>query len=143
MDMSFGKYEGKSVAWVFLEDSQYFTWMDSNGQSWRPEFTFAIQLVAAFDAIPLNSVKCHGDCRGHNPVTRLALYDGNYNGQYWFCDKCDPYTNGAISGKLAFISKLSQVIGYKDSQSIIKAMAIAKGVPQRKTSKALKDFFGY
>ncbi len=41
MNMGFGIYKGKPVAWVLLEHSQYFKWMDSTEQTRRPEFIFA------------------------------------------------------------------------------------------------------
>jgi len=144
MNMSFGRYEGKPVAWVLLEDFQYFTWMDSNGMREYQEIKFAIQLACAFDKLPFKNVICRGTCNGQNPVTRLALYNGMYNGEHWFCDKCDPYRNGAFSGTLTYINKVEEVVGCgKDLQIIIKAMANAKGVPRRKTSRSLKIFFGY
>lgn len=143
MDMSFGKYVGKPVAWVLLEDVQYFFWMVDSGLSEKIEIKFALKLINIFDELPFKNVKCHGKCKGENTVTRLSLYNSQYNYQNWFCDKCDPYNNGSFSGKLTYISKFSHVLYEKDSQTIIKAMASAKGVPQRKTSKALKEFFGY
>lgn len=142
MDMGFGKYKGKAVAWVLLEDPQYFDWMGNNGMSGNPEYIFAMQLINIFDSKPFINARCNGRCGGQNPVTRLTLYAGIYNGAYWFCDECDPYDSGANPGKLTPIRTLSHAIGYRDSD-LIKAMAIAKGVPQRKTKKALKDFFGY
>ena len=143
MDMSFGKYKGKPVAWVLLEDPEYFAWMKNNGMDGRSEFVFARRLINTFDNMLFKNVKCNGRCSGQNPVTRLTLYAGIYNGAYWFCEECDPYDSGANSGKLTAITTLSQAMGYRDSDLIIKAMSIAKGVPQRKTKKALKDFFGY
>lgn len=143
MDMSFGKYKEKAVAWVLLEDPQYFAWMGNNGMSGKREYIFAMQLINIFDNKPFINARCNGRCGGQNPVTKLTLYASTYNGEYWFCDKCDPYSNGANSGKLTGIRTFAQAMAYRDSDLIIKAMASAKGVPQRKTKNALRDFFGY
>ncbi|WP_026883203.1 hypothetical protein [Clostridium akagii] len=86
--------------------------MDDNGLNGRLKFVFALQLVNAFDKLPFKNVRCHINCGGQNLVTRVSLYAGNYNGKYWVYDKCDPYNDGACSGKLAYVSKFSQVIGF-------------------------------
>lgn len=140
--MSFGKYKDKAVAWVLLEDPYYFIWMGNNMAN-KAEYMFAMGLIRKFDSKPFIKAKCIGGCKGSNHVTRLSLYNGIYNGNYWFCDKCSPYECGAISGYLTEVRTFSQTLNNRDAAYILKAMANAKGMPERRTKKALKDFFGY
>ncbi|WP_459481914.1 exodeoxyribonuclease X C-terminal domain-containing protein [Clostridium saccharoperbutylacetonicum] len=143
MDMKFGKYKDKAVAWVLLEDPNYFHWMQSQGMDSKQEYRFAMNLINKFDQMPYTYARCHGECKGEHQVTKLSLYSGMFNGDYWFCDRCSPYDCGAMAGKLSVVARFSQVLGHSQSKEIIKAMAKAKGVPDRKTKPALKNFFGY
>lgn len=143
MKMTFGKYENKPVAWVLLTDPGYFYWMREKQMKNYKEYKFAIELIKVLDSLPYKNVKCMGECGGENPVTRFTLYKNKFNGEYWFCDSCDPYSKGAISGNLHSISEFSTVFGHKDQEYIIKAIVSAKGAPKIKTEKALANFFGY
>ena len=138
MDMSFGKYKGKPVAWVLIEHFDYFTWMKDKQMCNYNEFQFFIELLNTLDSLPFKVTCCH--CH-KNTVTSLSLYKGNYNGHYWFCDDCDPYSMGAASGNLTMIHQITKAPFIDDM--LIKAFYLAKGGPQRKTKKSLKDFFGY
>jgi len=143
MEMGFGKYKDKPVAWVLLEDPEYFVWMSSNSMTNKAEYKFAMNLIQVFDSKPFINAVCNGKCKGVNHVTRLSLYNGIYNGNYWFCNECSPYECGAISGNLTEIRTFSQALYNRDSKSIISAMANAKGLVGKRTKKALKEFFGY
>jgi uncharacterized protein (DUF3820 family) len=143
MDFSFGKYKGKAVAWILLSKPDYFLWMKSKGMNNKAEYKFMLKLLETLNSKSFNGVKCIGRCNGSNPVTRLSLYNGQYNGEYWFCDKCDPYSSGALPGKLTTIRKYSEIIGSRYSELLIKSYCIAKSVPKRKTKAALKSYFNY
>ncbi|MDY7993400.1 hypothetical protein UY286_21415 [Paenibacillus polymyxa] len=143
MDMTFGKYKDKPVAWVMIEKPDYFDWMRSKGMEDKAEFKFMIELLQKFDAMAFSNESCNGKCKGQNPVTRFSLYKGRYNMPYWFCDDCDPYSHGALPGRLSTISSMSQAMNHRDRDNLVKLFAKAKGIPSRKTKKALKDFFNY
>lgn len=143
MKMTFGKHQDKYVAWVLLEHPDYFHWMHSKAMTDKTEFKFAMRLIQTFDSKPFSNVRCHGECKGENSVTRLSLYNGKYNMPYWFCDKCDPYTHGATPGKLSSMSSMAQAFNHSGHKELVKLFANAKGIPARKTEKALKMYFGY
>lgn len=141
--MNFGKHKGKQVAWVLVEKPDYFHWMSSKNMTSQVEFSFALNLIKILDTKPFSNVKCYGKCKGKNEVTRLSLYKGRYNMPYWFCSECDPYSHGALPGRLSYISTMSQAFSHTDYKHLVKLFAIAKGIPTRKTEKALKAYFGY
>ncbi len=146
MEMSFGRYRGKPVAWVMIEDIGYFKWMKSQQMTDKPEYKFLLKLVSKFDSKPFSEERCCGSCKGKNTVTRLSLHSNKYNGlNLWWCDKCDPYESGATKGSLNTISKVSDIVRMrKDERNILmKLFASAKGVPKTKTKKALGNFFDY
>ena len=142
MNMSFGKYKGKPVAWVMFKDINYFLWMQHKKMQDKQEFGFMLKLLKEFDQMPIINAKCKGECRGQNPVVKLVLYNNTCNGPYWFCDKCDPYFLGATPGKLSEIRCSGGTFSYC-KPDIFKIVANAKGFPKRKTENALKNFFGY
>lgn len=143
MNMAFGKYNGKPVAWVLIQDPSYFSWMRSQGMTNRREYKFAVDLVSKLDELPFVNVRCYGSKGCSNDVSRLTLYKGQFNGAYWFCDQCDPYSMGAISGVLSSVRTVASIMQHSQVGDIIKAMFKAKGGPERKTEAALKNFFKY
>lgn len=142
MDMSFGKYQGKPVAWVVLKDPAYIYWMYTKKMNQRSEYEFAFRLIEKFDSMPFVNERCNGSCMGKNKVTRLSLYNGRYNLSYWFCDECDLRSAGALAS-LRGVSKISEVLSHPDCNQIVAVFAKAKGAPDRKTSSSLKSFFNY
>lgn len=143
MKMSFGRHNNKLVAWVLIEDAEYFSWMKSKGMDKsRSEYRDAMNLLQRLDSMPFSEVSCTGEKGCTNPVTRLSLYKGRFNGQYWLCDSCNPYSSAAMSGSLTVISTAQEALFHPDANDIIKAMARAKGAPKVKTEKALAKFFG-
>ena len=109
MEMNFGKYYGKEVAWVVLKDPAYFYWMFTQRMTNKDEYQFAIELISRFDAMPFVNAKCNGTCRGENQVTRFSLYKGRFNLTYWFCDKCDMQSAGALA-YLTEVRNISEIL---------------------------------
>lgn len=143
MNMTFGKYSGKPVAWVLLQDSSYFSWMRAQGMDKRREYIFALDLVKRLDKMPFVNARCHGSKGCSNEVSQLTLYKGQFNGAYWFCEECDPYNMGAVSGALSSVRTVASILQHSQASDILKAMFKAKGGPERKTEAALKKFFNY
>lgn len=52
LDMSFGKYKDKAVAWVLFTHPNYFSWMQRNGMTSKKEYQFMLELVKNFNAKP-------------------------------------------------------------------------------------------
>ena len=143
MNMAFGKYKDKPVAWVLIQDPSYFSWMQLKGMDkWR-EYLFAMELIRKLDELPYVNARCHGSKGCSNEVTQLSLYKGQFNGAYWFCDQCDPYSMGAISGVLSPVRTAASIMNHSHANDIVKEMFKAKGGPDRKTAAALKSFFKY
>ena len=49
--MSFGKYKGKQVAWVLIEDPGYFAYLEREGAN-RDELIFAHELLKKLNQKP-------------------------------------------------------------------------------------------
>ncbi|RFB53691.1 hypothetical protein [Bacillus thuringiensis] len=143
MHMSFGKHRDKEVAWVLLKDPGYFKWMQQKGMQQKSEYQFMLEILKRLDSKPYSKVRCYGTCNGSNTPTRLSLYKGMFNFEYWFCDECDPYSQGANLGTLSTINKYDEFIRHSQSELLINVFCNAKAVPNRKTKNALKQYFGY
>ncbi len=141
--MSFGKYRDKEVAWVLLKDPGYFKWMQQKGMQNKSEYKFMLEILKRINSKSYSKVRCYGTCNGSNTPTRLSLYKGMFNIECWFCDECDPYSQGATPGTLNTISKYDEFIRHSQSELLIKVFCNAKGVPNRRTKNALKQYFGY
>lgn len=103
------------------------------------------RLVSKLDAKDLVST-CH-ECK--QPATRYSIYYNNHNCMFW-CDDCDPYTSGAVQGKLTIGRTFDQAITHIDltangkksfKDSVIKEIAVAKGLPKRVGEAQALAFF--
>lgn len=140
MRMSFGKYRDKTVAYILLTDYEYFLWMHNQNMSNKPEYKEALRLLNILDKKPF-IVRCY-HCKD-KIATQFSLYDGGVAEPYFFCDECDPYSMGAMRGKLSSYRSIMNVRclykGYLNT--LIKMVAQAKGCPKRKTEEALNQYF--
>jgi len=144
MEFTFGKHEGKQVASILFSHPKYIEWMINEGMTGRKEYKFILNLLEKLENQPFNK-KCYGSRSGDctNNATRMSLYRGGaFSNHYWFCDECDIYSTGANKGKLYTISSFFDFY-HESPKHGIKVFASAKGLPERKTKKALKEFFGY
>lgn len=140
MKMSFGKYKDKAVGWVLVEHIDYFLWMHRKGMTNWKEYSEFLRLCSILDEKPFIR-PCMGHCKPKNTATRFSIYTTNPS-PYYYCDECDPYESGAIRGKLSFGRTISDAISISaDPNSTVKAIALSKGLPKRKTESALNEFF--
>ena len=74
----------------------------------------------------------------------------NINAPHWWCDTCDPYETGALSGKLYLLDSYINALGHveifcsgrkSDYKKIIKLMSQAKGLPNRVGETQAQNFF--
>lgn len=142
MNMSFGKYKDKSVAYILFNDLGYFRWMESQGMESKAEYKFAMGLLNKLDSMPFANVKCMGEC-DNNLVSRISFYIGNPSAAQYYCENCDPYRSGANLGKLYFVKKVKDIPKGKEQNKMFQVYSTAKGIPKRKTENTLADFFGY
>lgn len=151
MVVMFGKHQGKTVAFLVLKEPDYVRWVleqqNPTGGLARVHAE-AKRLIAIFDQKPII-----GSCMGHNckqPAVRFTAYAGNSAALYTWCATCDPYESGANSGTLTEIRGFRDALrhvtwtdggaksGYK---SIVRAMALRKGLPLRSGSPQITAFF--
>lgn len=149
MLVTFGKNNGKSVEWLALKDPSYIQWVlkqSASGTLLQVQ-QHATSLIKKFDATPFLITCRADDCS--QVATRATVYLENIEPEWW-CEKCDPYQLGANAGKLQAISKYSQALGHvdlycnsrkSDSNTIIKYLAQAKGLPKRVSEDQAQKFF--
>ena len=103
-------------------------------------------LIGIFDDKPFVK-KCNGKyC--NNLATRACAYIGGFPLTYW-CEQCDPYSAGAMRGKLLEIRTYDDAVSYATSYlstrtatpKFIKKFAQAKGLPARIGKRVLESFF--
>ena len=144
-----GKHKGKSIELLVLKEPGYVHWLLQQSAS-SPLLAVQAEvkrLVQKFGTKPFQ-IKCNGNgCSA--PATRLSVY-GNNISPYWWCDKCDPYQMGAISGKLQIFRDYSSALSHVerfcggrqgDYKDLIKSMAQAKGLPSRVGESQAVAFF--
>ncbi len=151
MLVNFGKHKGKSVEWIVLKEPDYIKWVldqpDPNGNL-ETIMTEALSLILVFDAKPIVKA-CHGsNC--NKPAVRFTAYEGNSSSIFTWCEACDPYQTGAVHGKLRILSTYDDALHHaefscdghrSDYKTIIKEIAIAKGLPRRSPETQVKAFF--
>jgi len=132
-----GKHKGKSAELLVLKEPDYVRWLlqqkaSNHLQALQEE---AKRLIKKFDQKPFQ-VECEGNACSAQ-ATRLSMY-GNKLSPYWWCDDCDPYQRGAISGMLQIFRDYSIAWSHvesfragsqSDHKNLIKTMAQAKGLP--------------
>ena len=150
MKVGFGKHNGKSVETIILKEPSYIEWAlaqaSSSGTLARLKGE-AQRLIAIFDAKPYRT-KCYG--HGCSKLaTRCSVYLRNVYGPMWWCDDCDPYQRGADDGKLSVVRTYRDALEHctlfctnrSAVESLVRALAQAKGLPQRVSEKQSAEFF--
>lgn len=149
MAISFGPERGKSVEITMLKRPDFISW--TLGAESGPAAQLALtarSLMVKFDSKPILK-SCDG--RGcSSQATRCTVYQNNVFTPYWWCDSCDPYSNGALPGKLQVIrtynDALKHVTQYcqgsrADCRQLIIELARAKGLPKRVGETQAQAFF--
>lgn len=151
MQVTFGKHKGKSVGYLLLKEPDYLKWLleqpKSEGAMAKVKAE-AIRLISIFNSKPFIR-KCEGkNCQA--PVSKYTTYRGSTSSISYWCDSCDPYQLGAMKGKLSEHSTYNEAIrhieltcgatkdGYK---SIIRELALSKGLPKRSGESQIDAFF--
>jgi hypothetical protein len=104
-------------------------------------------LLDVFDQKPILEACCGEGC--HNRATRCTVPRRGLS-VFWWCHRCDEYALGASPGKLEVIRSYLQAISYVHAfcdgrksalQCLIRALAEARGLPQRFGDKQAIAFF--
>jgi len=149
MIVNFGKHKGKSVATLVLKEPSYIFWVlcqkDPGGPLARVKAE-SKRLIQIFNSKPFTEKRCYG-CKIQ--ATRCTVYSSNVYGPMWWCNKCDPYQTGALTGKLESISAYIDALHHCDlycstkesMKNLIMTLAKAKGLPKRVGEKQANNFF--
>lgn len=149
MLVTFGKYAGKSTELLVLKHPDYVVWL--RYQSSLKGLALAarndcVRLIAKFDSA--SYTRPCSKCR--QPATRTTFYAGNATDCYTWCDACDPYSSGALQGKLtvvdAYKGALLQAALYHGNRvtaqrDAVQALGRAKGLGKSVTEKQAIAFF--
>ncbi|MFC1485474.1 hypothetical protein ACFL55_00425, partial [Candidatus Latescibacterota bacterium] len=102
----------------------------------------ARKLIALFDRKPFR-VNCDG-LRCSKRATRISIPPSNISSIMWWCDDCNPYQT-TINGPLHIVryyeNALSINANKQELKELIRAMARAKGLPERVGEKEAQQFF--
>jgi hypothetical protein len=145
MDISSGKHQGKTSQIVALNHPDYVSYY-LNSEYHNSKLGQALKHhVAKMDAKPFITECFH--CK--KPATRATAYQNNPDLMFW-CDDCNPYGAGAVTGKLRTIKTYSDAVshiaftanGHKGfMKTIIRNLAEAKGLAKRVTVDKAAAFF--
>lgn len=150
MQITFGKFDGKTSQEVLIKHAYYAKWAldQSTTGSLGALQTDLNRLVAALDQKPYT---CKCSTKGcARPVSRLTAYANNYANLYPWCAICNPYSLGANSGKLTVVNSYQDVLNHVQFRcgavksgydSIVKAYARSKGLPTRVSAISAAAFF--
>lgn len=149
MIVSFGKYEGKTAELLVLKHPDYVRWLKSQNdlkgaaRALRDE---CVRLIAKFNS--MSFIKPCSGCK--RASTRTTFYAGNVSDCYSWCSTCDPYSAGAVQGKLSVVKTYEDALlqaslyhsGKVTSQrSAVQTLAKAKGLGKSVTEKQASLFF--
>lgn len=151
MDITFGKYQGKSSQEVVVKHGSYAKWVLEQAAAGSPLGTLQTdlkRLIAKLDAKPHTGKCSYPGCT--RPPCKLTAYDNNDADLYAWCSVCDPYSLGANRGKLSLVSNYKDALNHVSIRCgatkggydrIAKAYAQSKGLPSRVGASSAKKFF--
>lgn len=149
MQITFGKHQGKSSEEVVLKHGSYAKWVLEQTEAGSGLGSLRVdlkKLIGKFDGKPILKA-CH-NCK--KPATLVTAYWNNDVTLYPWCDMCDPYSAGALEGKLYQLRSYQDALRHVEYRCggtkagydrIVRAFAEAKGLPGRVGSAAAKKFF--
>lgn len=149
MQITFGKFNGKTSQEVLIKHAHYAKWVlgQSTTGSLGALQTDLNRLVVALDQKPYTCKCSTNGCA--RPVSRLTAYANNDTDLYAWCSSCDPYSLGANSGKLSVVNNYNDVPNHVELRCgatkggydrIVKAYAKSNGIPTRVGAAAAAKF---
>lgn len=150
MQITFGKFEGKTSQEVVLKKASYVKWVlgeKASGALGNLQLDMK-RLIARLDNKPFTSKCSTAGCT--RPVSCLTAYASNDADLYSWCAICDPYSFGANSGKLAVVTSYKDMLNHVTNRCgatkggydrLVKAYAQSKGLPSRVGAAAAAAFF--
>jgi hypothetical protein len=150
MQITFGKYDGKTSQEVVVKHASYAKWVldQSASGSLGSLQTELKRLISRLDNKPYTCTCSKTGCT--RPVSRLTAYANNDVDLYPWCAICDPYSLGANSGKLTVVNSYKDVLNHVTIRCgatkggydrIVKAYARSKGLPSRVGAASATAFF--
>lgn len=151
MQITFGKFSGKTSHVVALRHGAYAKWVLEESAPTGALKNLQNELKRHFDAL---DAKPHvGKCSQagcSRPVKKLTAYAGVDDDLHAWCAHCDPYSLGAPDGKLVGIASMQDAMNHityrcggaaTGYDRMLKAYAKAKGAPDRVTADTAVTFF--
>jgi hypothetical protein len=151
MDITFGKYQGKSSQEVVVKHGSYVKWVLGQPAAGSALATLQAELkrlIAILDGKPHPGKCSYSGCT--HPVVKLTAYENDDSDLYAWCADCDPYSLGANKGKLSIIGSYKDALNHVALRCgatqgaydrIVRAYAHAKGLPSRVGASSAKKFF--
>lgn len=150
MQITFGKYDGKTSQEVVVKHASYTKWvLDQTASGSLGNLQTELKrLIANLDNKPYRCKCSTAGCV--RPVSRLTAYANNDADLYPWCAICDPYSLGANSGKLTVVNSYKDVLNHVAIRCgatkggydrIVKAYARFKGLPSRVGATSAAAFF--
>lgn len=150
MQITFGKYDGKTSQEVVVKHASYTKWVfgqDASGSLGNLQIELK-RLVKTLDKKPYT-------CRCSTPncsrtVIRMTAYADDDADLYPWCGICDPHSLGANRGKLTVVNGYQDVLNHVTLRCggtkggydrIVKAYARLKGLPSRVGAGSAAAFF--
>jgi hypothetical protein len=151
MQISFGKHSGKLAEEVAVRNGSYVKWVfgqSDAGAGLSRLCTELQRLVGKLDAKPIVG-KCHGHNCSNQPV-RFTAYWNNDSSLFSWCETCDPYSAGALQGKLYEFRSYGDALSHVELRCggtqagydrMARSLAEKKGLPNRVGAAVAKKFF--
>jgi hypothetical protein len=152
MQITIGKFKGSTVGAVVLKHADYCKWvLDQRGATGplAKVKAEAERLISILDGKQILGSCSHSGCQ--SPPVRFSAYRESSNLPHRWCGACNPYSTGAVPGSLSIITTYRQALSHVESRcagrqgdyvSIIREIAVAKGLSKRITEKDIATFFG-
>lgn len=148
MAITFGKHKGTTEEIAVFRWPDYVSWVLAQPNPTGPMIPLAARFRTLIDAVDRKPFlkRCHGCGK---PATRFSLYRNDVS-PYWWCNDCDPYSSGAIEGRLSVGRSYRDALNHvkytcgntaTQARAVIRTLAEAKGLPKRLSAKAAVGFF--
>lgn len=150
MIIPIGKYRGKSVEWLILNAPNYVKWILDQPAPAGPLIPLKAELLRRIEIFDAKRIL--EPCRNCSSTAfRFTGYQDVSYELYSWCETCDCYNTGAASWKLTVIKTYRDALKFIERRcggrpsayrAIIKAIAKAKGFPERSSEARIQKFFG-
>jgi len=150
MKVTFGKYKGKTVEYLMINQPDYIKWILTEHEPSGDLATIqnhVLKLIRKFDKKPFIGKSCSSsNC--NNTATRFTINKENLTA-YWWCDSCEPkhtdIPNDQLQSPIGYKSAIKHIDLYCNEsisayKTIIQMIATAKGLSSISELKMIMFF---